>query len=208
LARTVLAALKIDSDVIARAALSLFATRGYQATTMDDIGAVLNIRGPSLYKHVRSKQELLQRIMLGTMDTLIRNQLAALEAGGDLSTRLRRTVEAHVRYHAAHPQEAFVGNREIASLEPESRTHVLQMRDDYERRLRFLVEEGSANGDFSVPSAKLASFAILEMGMGVAVWFDREGDLSIDEVAYIYTEFALRMVTGSSAPGAGQFIEA
>jgi len=191
---------KIDADTVSRAALTLFAKRGYQATTMDDIGAALGIRGPSLYKHVRSKQELLVGIMLETMDTLIRNQLAALEAGGDLATRLRRTVEAHVRYHAAHPLEAFVGNREITNLEPEFQTRLLRLRDDYELRLRSLIEEGCVTGEFSVPSTKLVSFAILEMGMGVAAWFNPSGDLTVDEVAYIYTEIAIRMAKSSSGP--------
>ena len=137
--------------------------------------------------------------MLETMETLIRNQAAALDAGGDLATRLRRTVEAHVRYHAAHPQEAFVGNREIASLEPEFRARILELRDDYEHRLRSLIDEGCADGTFSVPSTKLASFAILEMGMGVAAWFHPDGDLTADEVAYIYTEIAIRMMTSTPA---------
>jgi hypothetical protein len=69
------------------------------------------------------------------------------------------------------------------------------LRDAYEHRLRSLIEEGSAIGEFSVPSAKLVSYAILEMGMGVAAWFNPNGDLSVDEVAYIYTEIALRIVT-------------
>lgn len=185
----------VDAEAISAAALSLFAARGYQGTTMHDIGAALGIKGPSLYKHLRSKQDLLVSIMLETMNTLIRNQTAALDAGGDLATRLRRTVEAHVRYHASHPREAFVGNREIANLEPDFRLRILELRDAYEYRLRSLIEEGSAIGEFSVPSAKLVSYAILEMGLGVAAWFNPNGDLSVDEVAYIYTEIALRIVT-------------
>ncbi len=49
----------IDAESISNAALRLFSDRGYQATTMDDLGAALGIRGPSLYKHVRSKHDLL-----------------------------------------------------------------------------------------------------------------------------------------------------
>ena len=60
----------VDAESISDAALHLFSERGYQATTMDDLGAALGIRGPSLYKHVRSKQDLLAGIMLETMNTL------------------------------------------------------------------------------------------------------------------------------------------
>jgi AcrR family transcriptional regulator len=188
----------IDAESISDAALRLFSERGYQATTMEDLGAVLGIRGPSLYKHVRSKHDLLVEIMLNTMNSLVSNQIAALDAGGTVATKLRRTVEAHVRYHAAHRDEAFVGNREILSLDTDYRDQILKLRDDYEHRLRALIEEGCALGDFSVPSVKLVSFAILEMGMGVAAWFNPEGELSVDQVAYTYAEIALRMVINPS----------
>jgi AcrR family transcriptional regulator len=185
----------IDVEAISTAALGLFAQRGYQATTMDDIGAALGIRGPSLYKHVRSKQDLLAGIMLETMRTLIRDQQAAIAAAGDVVTRLRRAVEAHVRYHAAHRQEAFVGNREIASLENGNRQLLLELRDTYEHRLRAVIEEGSTSGQFSVPSARLASYAILDMGIGVAAWYRTGGDHSVDQIAYTYAEHAIRIVT-------------
>jgi AcrR family transcriptional regulator len=188
----------VDADSILAAALTLFAERGYRATTMDDIGSAVGIRGPSLYKHVRSKHDLLVQIMVNTMSTLIRDQQAALGAGSDLSTRLRRSVEAHVRYHAAHRLEAFVGNREIDSLQPEERARVLDLRDSYEMRLRALIEAGCESGEFTVQSARLVSYAILEMGMGVAVWYRVDGELSVDEVAYCYSELALLMVGATS----------
>src|ERR1700734_3197418 len=90
----------VDIETISEAALELFANHGYQSTSMDDIGGALGIKGPSLSNHVRSKQELLVRIMVEAANTLIRNQISATEAGGDFATRLRRAVEAHIRYHA------------------------------------------------------------------------------------------------------------
>lgn len=197
----------VGKNSISDAALELFADRGYQATTMDDIGAALGIRGPSLYKHVRSKQDLLVEIMLETMKTLIRDQQAALDAGGDLTTKFRRIVEAHVRYHAAHRREAFVGNREIGSLEDEQRQYVTELRDLYELRLRSLIEEGCAGGHFSVQSPKLASYAILEMGIGVSAWFRSDGGYSVDEVAYMYSEIAMRSVGAKLDPVAAERLE-
>jgi AcrR family transcriptional regulator len=185
----------IDADKILDAALTLFAKQGYQVTSMDEIGSSLGIKGPSLYNHVRSKQDVLVAIMTNTMGALIRAQDAALEAGGDFRTQLRRVVEAHVRYHASHPREAFVGNREIGSLETKYRVELLELRDAYEHKLRSLIEDGSVAGEFSVPSAKLVSYAILEMGIGVATWFNPQGELGVDEVAYVYAEMSLRMVT-------------
>ncbi len=185
----------VDQASIRTASLALFAERGYRATTMADIGAA-----------VPSKQSLLVHIMIGTMEDLLRAQRLVLGLGGDAPTQLRRMVEAHVRYHAAHRREAFVGNREIGSLDRANRQRVLTLRADYESAFRAVIEEGHASGLFDVRSPRLSSYAIVDMGIGVAVWFRPDGEQSVDEVAYVYADLALRMVaadvqaSGAAAP--------
>nr|WP_269329720.1 TetR/AcrR family transcriptional regulator [Kineosporia babensis] len=171
-----------------------FAERGYRVTTMADIGAALGVRGPSLYKHVTSKQELLADIVFTTMRTLIAAQHRAVEAGGPAAVRLRRAVEAHVRYHATHREQAFVGNRELDSLTEPTRSQILDLRRTYEHGIRAVIEDGCASGEFPATDARLVSFAILDMGMGVATWFRAEGEHDIDSLAYSYADMALRMV--------------
>ncbi|NGO13635.1 TetR/AcrR family transcriptional regulator [Streptomyces sp. HC44] len=178
---------------IRAAALVLFAERGYAATTMADIGEAVGMRGPSLYKHVGSKQELLAQIMTGTMDDLLRNHRIAVAGCEDVVERLRRTAEAHVRYHARHRLEAFVGTREIRSLEEPHRTEVLRRRAAYEQAFRTLLTEGVDAGRFAITTVKLTSYAILDLGMGVAVWYREKGDLTEDQVVYQYGDFALRL---------------
>jgi AcrR family transcriptional regulator len=188
------------SEEIRTAALELFTRLGYAATTMADLGAAVGMRGPSLYKHVTSKQDLLAQIMKGTMDDLLRQHRAAVATTGDPAERLRRATEAHVRYHARHRLEAFVGNREIRSLEEPHRGAVLASRAEYETGFRDLVNAGVAAGRFRVRSARLASYAILDLGMGVAVWFREDGELQEDTVAWEYGELALRIVGATPPP--------
>ncbi|GAA2208164.1 TetR/AcrR family transcriptional regulator [Nonomuraea monospora] len=178
---------------IRAAALALFAERGYQATTMADIGAALGIRGPSLYKHVGSKQELLAEIMIATMDALLAGHRAAVSGCDDVAERLRRATEAHVRFHARHRLEAFVGTREIRSLEEPHRAGVLDRRACYEGGFREIVADGVRQGRFKVASAKLTSYAILDLGMGVPVWYREDGELTEDQLVYQYGDFALRL---------------
>ncbi|MFG2658590.1 TetR/AcrR family transcriptional regulator [Streptomyces sp. NPDC048425] len=181
-------------SAIRQAALQLFAAQGYRSTTMADIGAAVGIRGPSLYKHVASKHELLVEIMIGTMEQLIADNIAAVAGVDDVHEQLRRSVEAHIRYHARHRLEAFVGNREIGSLEQPDQDRVLRRRSAYERRFRELIERGAAEGVFHVQSARIASYSILDMGIGVSSWFHEVGEFSVDQLAYQYGDIALRIV--------------
>ena len=82
------------------AALELFVERGYLGTTMDDIGAAVDIKGPSLYKHVRSKHDLLAELMSRSIASVHAAHDEAVAATDDVVEQLRLAVEAHVRFHA------------------------------------------------------------------------------------------------------------
>ncbi|MET7897307.1 TetR/AcrR family transcriptional regulator [Streptomyces mirabilis] len=183
---------------IRAAALELFTRLGYEATTMADIGRAVGIRGPSLYKHIASKQDVLAQIMIGTMEDLLAAHRAAVTSGGDPVVRLRRATEAHVRYHARHRLEAFVGNREIRSLAEPHRSRVLALRAEYEAGFRAIVDAGVAEGCFQVASARLVSYAILDLGMGVAAWYREDGELAEDTIVWQYGDFALRLAGAGS----------
>jgi AcrR family transcriptional regulator len=182
------------TEQVRTAALELFAAQGYRATTVDEIGARVGIRGPSVYKHFRSKQDLLVDIVVGTTEAMLAAQRAAVRSAGDVREQLRRAVEAHVRFHAEHPREAFVAGREIDSLPEPHRSAVLRKQAEYERRLRRLVETGVRDGAFAVESPRLAAYAILDMGAGVAGWFRPGAPVGQDELATRHGEFALRLV--------------
>jgi AcrR family transcriptional regulator len=185
------------SDDIRNAALELFASKGYQATAMADIGAAAGMRGPSLYKHVASKQDLLAQIMVATMQELLAAHHEAVATTSSPAEGLRRATEAHVRYHARHRLEAFVGNREIRGLVEPHRGQVLQLRAEYETCFRRLIQAGADAGVFTVTSARLASYAILDLGMGVSAWYRETGEHSEDTLVWQYSEFALRLVGAS-----------
>jgi len=182
------------------AALTLFAERGYHGTSMKDIAAAVGIRAPSLYNHVGAKQELLVEIIERTLVDLQRLHEAAVGSTRDVAEALRRAVEAHVRYHARHPREVRVGNRDLSALEPVHRERIVGLRRSYARSWQALLQRGVDEGRFDLPDARLASYALLEMGIGVATWFRPDGPLSEDVVAYHYGDMALRLAGAGPAP--------
>src|SRR5947208_11300394 len=84
-------------------ALTLFAERGYHGTSMSDIAAVLGVRVPTLYSHIRSKQELLADIAVATTEAVLTDFELATDGVADMSERLRRAIEAYALRHATHP---------------------------------------------------------------------------------------------------------
>jgi AcrR family transcriptional regulator len=179
---------------VREAALTLFSERGYHGTTMKHVAAQLGVQAPSLYNHVVSKQEILQRIMTIGMRRLTAHQIEALASSPVPAEQLRAMTEAHVRIHIRHRRSAMVGDREISNLEEPTQREVRAERDAYERRFRAVIQQGVDEGTFTVGSVKLTSFAIIEMATSVAVWFKEDGPLSEDDVAREYAEMAIKIV--------------
>jgi AcrR family transcriptional regulator len=179
---------------VREAALTLFSRLGYHGTTMKHVANELGVRAPSLYNHIGSKQEILQRIMVIGMQRLLAYQDAALASTDDVGEQLRRMTGAHVLVHIRHRRSAMVGDRELANVEEPVLSEVRGMREQYESRYREVIERGIREGRFDVGSTKLASFAIIEMASSVSVWFREDGPLSDNQVADEYGSMALRIV--------------
>jgi AcrR family transcriptional regulator len=175
------------------AALSQFALHGYWGTSMADIARELGLGAPSLYNHVTSKGEMLREICMSSMAELLARQQAASSAG-DAAAQLREMTEQQVRFAATKRRELIVTDRDFIHLEEPHRAEVLRLRKRYERGFREVIIAGRSSGLFHVDEPKLASYAIIEMGISVATWFRERGPLALDRVAAQYGTFALRMV--------------
>lgn len=189
-------------DEIRQTAIGLFAKQGYRGTSMKDIAEELNIRAPSLYKHVDSKQELLRDVMESIMQRLVDDFQVAVADASDPVDAVRRATVAHVLHHARFPDETRIGNREIPSLEEPARSRLLALRRRYTNAWEDLIRQGVDAGVFAVPSPRLAVFAILEMGIGVANWYRPTGHLADEEIADYFATLALRIAgwTGDTSP--------
>lgn len=83
-------------DEIAVTAASLFAQHGFDAVSLDDIGAAVGISGPSLYNHFSSKQDLLFASMTHGYAKLQQTLLDALESGSTPAAMLRAISDSYV----------------------------------------------------------------------------------------------------------------
>ncbi|WP_214369619.1 TetR/AcrR family transcriptional regulator [Pseudonocardia sp. H11422] len=184
----------VTGGTVLDTALTLFAQRGYHGTALSQIAEVLGIRTPSLYNHMRSKQELLQTIIQQTLDGVMDDFEAAVDGVEDPVERLRRATRVYALRHATHRREALVVNRDTTSLEEPGLSALRARRRDHERAFRAVISDGVESGAFTVDSPVLASFAILEMCVSIARWFRDGGALSATDVAEQYTGFALQIV--------------
>jgi len=180
---------------IREAAAALFYKNGYEATSLRAVAAEVGIKVGSLYNHMGGKDELLLDIMTAVMNELtplVEN--AATDAGTDPIERLEAAIGAHIRYHAQHARETFIGNSELRSLKPDQRKLISKRRLDYEQLIRSFIEEAAHSSGVPLLDARLQPYAVLALGMHVASWFRDTSDVSLDQVVNVYTDVTLRQL--------------
>jgi len=90
-------------DQLLDAAQEAFAGRGYEASPLEEIAAVVGISASAIYKHYRNKMTLYTAVI----ERLAENFLATLEAF-DPDINSAEFSNAHFQYHARYPALARI----------------------------------------------------------------------------------------------------
>jgi AcrR family transcriptional regulator len=93
-------------DVIERAATEVFAERGYQGASMDEIARRSGVSAPVVYDHFSSKLDLHRRLLERTRDELLEMWRLELTPDQPAEVRIPRALDAWARYVESHPYAA------------------------------------------------------------------------------------------------------
>ena len=178
------------------AAAELFFTKGYEATTIREIAQAMGIKSASIYYHWANKEEILFDLIRSTMEQLVAAARTVLEQESSPDRKLAGLVVHHVIIHALRPKETTLGETELRSLKGERLEQALRMRDDYEGLVLGVLEDGARTGVFAALDLKLSAYAIISQCTNLGIWYREGKRLSLDEIAAIYANFALRIVGG------------
>ena len=177
------------------AAIAAFAEKGFRGTTTRDIAAAAGMSPAALYVHHKSKEELLFLISKAGHEATLQLVLNAIGPTEDAPDEaLRRVVHDFAVSHAEGQTTARIVNYELASLTPEHLTQIRGIRRRIEDAIRKLVERGVTAGVFDTPDPRMASVALLSLGIDIARWYRDGGRWSPEDVAGQYADMALRIV--------------
>jgi AcrR family transcriptional regulator len=178
-------------EAIEAAAIELFARLGYHATSMRAIAAAAEVQPAAIYHWYPSKEAILVRLQDDFMDRLNEKVVAATAPQERPALKLAAAVREHVVFHGRHRREAFVTDSEIRALTEGPRQALIAQRDEYQATFVELIRDGIRDGSLRASDARVAAYAILLQCTGVALWFDPEGPLPLDEVAELHVELVL-----------------
>jgi len=175
---------------ITNGAGDLFVRSGFHGTSMRDVADRVGLRASSLYRHVKSKQELLLRVLERLMDEALEGARTAIAASDEPHQCVRRLVRANIGL--ARPNETALLQSELKNLAPNYRRQIIRKQDEYRRLWLAVLDQGIEQGLFKIEDPKLAFFAVIGALNYVEHWFNPSGRLSRDEVAEIFSNWVLR----------------
>ena len=189
---------------IEHTATALFKTKGFSATSMRDLAHALGIEAPSIYSHIRSKEEILQRVCFRMAEEFFESIEGAEATGITATDKLRNAIAAHVQVLTKDTEASAVFLHEWRHLSEPYLGEFIALRNKYEAHFRQLIKSGVENGEFAVPDEKFAALTILSALNWIHTWYKPEGKMIPAEIADNLSAMllnGLRTAACATAPG-------
>ncbi|MEA2721941.1 MAG: hypothetical protein QOJ39_3805 [Candidatus Eremiobacteraeota bacterium] len=182
-----------DIDSLTDVALRVFADRGYDGASMDDVARAAGITKASIYHHVSGKEALLERGLGRALDALfaILDEPAARD--GRAVDRLRHIVErvAETTLHLL-PELTVLFRVHGAS---KSERNAVDRRRAFDRLVTDIIAQAQREGDVRRDlDPRLLARLIFGMSNSVVEWY-RSGSLSREAIARAVVAIAFDGVT-------------
>lgn len=190
-------ATEIRKEQIVEAALVLVASQGLDRLSMAAVARRVGLVPSGIYRHFRSKDEILAAMLDLIERRLEENVRAATEESADPLGRLRDVLVRHVRFiregraipRIVFADESFVGH-------PQRKTRVEQILQGYLGKVGEIVRSGQAQGQIR-PELDPDTVAMMVLGivMPAAIrWHLSEGGFDVTRHADRAWQMLLRAI--------------
>ena len=170
-----------DIDTLTDVALRVFAERGYDGASMDDVARAAGITKASIYHHVSGKEALLDRGLTRALDALfaVLEEPQALE--GRALARLRHITGRVAEITLRMLPELTVLVRVRGSSKSERAA--LERRRSFDRVVTELIAQAQRDGDVRPElEPRLVARLVFGMSNSVVEWY-RSGALTSEAIA-------------------------
>ncbi|MGW1519904.1 TetR/AcrR family transcriptional regulator [Streptomyces sp. NPDC002287] len=174
-------------------ATRLFAERGYDRTSVQEIVEAAGVTKGALYHYFGSKDDLLHEVYARMLRLQQQRLDAVAGSGAPVEERLRAAAADVVVTTIENLDDAMIFFRSMHQLSPEKYKQVRAARRRYHERFRALVEEGMAAGVFSTATpADLVVDYYFGSVHHLSTWYRTDGPLTPQQVAGHLADLLLR----------------
>lgn len=179
-------------------AAAVFNRKGYHGTTISDIAREVGVSPSALYYYVKDKQQVLLECNRMSLDLAMEALNTACATATTPEAKLELTLRGHIETLTDELQACVVLIEEEA-LSKRHRKEIIKRRDEYERALRGLIQEGIEQKVFIPCDPKIVGFVFLGAINWMPKWYSTKGELPSREIAQLFARQLVRSIL--VAPG-------
>jgi AcrR family transcriptional regulator len=168
-------------DIYTKAA-EIFHEQGFDATSMSNIAAAVDLTKAGLYYYIESKEDLLFAIMNYAMERLETMVIEPSREIADPEARLRSIIERHGRLLTEGNKAITILTDEIEGLKPKHRRQILDRKRVYFDFVRGTLDELGTKNELREVNTTVATFAIFGMLLWLPRWFLPAGRLTSEDI--------------------------
>lgn len=182
-------------------AATLFAQKGFEATSLQNIADAAGIRKSSLYAHIPSKEHLLHTIFEDYIDRMLDEAQTILASDERPLAKLRAVIRALYAAIDEFKPHVTVFFEEMRYLELESFANVRDKRDGYERIVVAILREGIEAGDFRPVNSRVVTYHLAGMTGWAYRWYKPDGPLDLDGLTELTLDLVINGIGSRSNDG-------
>ena len=150
---------------ILKAAAEAFYEKGFHGVGVDELGVRAGLKGPSIYRHFSSKDEILAALLDEALDELMS---ATEPVYADPARDLERAIRHHIDFAITRRQLVLIYQRDVGSVVDPWRSAFTRRRAEYDARWEALFVARYPSLDNG--TAATVSQACLGMIFSTASW--------------------------------------
>jgi TetR/AcrR family transcriptional regulator, cholesterol catabolism regulator len=195
----------VNREEIILAAADVLRRKGYDATTMKDIAAQVNLTAASLYHHFANKDALIIAVLEGGLDYAISQIEPVMNADMPHARKLAEMVRLHVvniTDNTAVGAAMVFEVQPLLNLSPSSRNgytdtedsliarrdSFFTRRDYFEEMFRQVIQSGIEAGEFRSVDVPIFVKSMLGAQNWVGVWYREGGRLNGEAIAALIAD--------------------
>jgi len=183
-----------SSDMVRRkiidAASSLYARKGFTATSIEEIAEEAGVSLPVTYHYIKSKSEVMRMIMEDMLNIFRESLLSQIKGFEDPVEKLAIAVILYFRVVDQQKEKSLLMYQKSSSLDKPSKVRVMQLEVDVSKIFGEIIQEGIDQGAFKKVDVDLMAYNIIMMAhMWVLKGWHFRRRLTLDQ--YIDMQLAL-----------------
>ncbi|MCF7805910.1 MAG: TetR/AcrR family transcriptional regulator [Candidatus Marinimicrobia bacterium] len=164
-------------------AIDIFAEKGFQQTTMQEIAETAGVGKGTIYRFYSSKDDLLSSLVEFAIEDVTNEIRQALEPIDDPVEKLRAIIAVEIAYYDDHPNLAKFLIREVLGYRMKFEDHIRQIQSSRTAILEPIIQNGLDSGEFRQVNPTTIAAAIEGMILASVIqWFLLDNGFPREEI--------------------------